>query len=235
MFEFLKRLFSREGAATPKAPARARPPRPASPGPVALPGAGAALRETDRAAIRDNVRMLTRAGFDAPGEILVAAEEALDDPQTLTQGDRAWIADEVARAVAAKRVEEAGWPATTDWDRLDAVFEALNDSGLIALHRAGATLQEGQQEVVETWRGRRDARRVVGFAFYHAQDVERAAATGELWIAYGVVEGSPETPETIALRVVGAMRRAGFRVDAPPDPDTRIRVTGLDWRKRSPF
>lgn len=235
MFEFLKRLFSREGAATPKAPARAARPKPDSPGPVSLPDAGAALRETDRAMIRDNVRMLARAGFDAPGDILQAAAESVDNPQTLTEGDHAWIRNEVSRAVAAKRVEEAGWPATTDWDRLDAVFESLNDSGLIALHRAGNTLQEGQEEIVEAWRGRRDARRVVGFAFYHAQDVERAAATGELWIAYGVVEGSPETPESIARRIVGALRRAGFRVDAPPDPDTRIRLTGLDWRKRSPF
>lgn len=235
MFEFFKRLFSREGAATPKAPARPGPARPAAPGPVQLPDEGAALRETDRAAIRDNVRMLARAGFDAPAEILEAAEYSVSDPQTLTQGDRAWIRDEVSRVLAAKRAEEAGWPATTDWDRLDAVFEALNDSGVIALHRAGATLQEGQDEVIEAWRGRRDARRVVGFVFYHAQDVERAAATGELWLAYGVVEGSPETPETIAQRVVAAMRRAGFRVDAPPDTDTRIRVSGLDWRKRSPF
>lgn len=233
MFEFLKRLFSREGAATPKAPERAPPPRPAATAPA--PAAGQRLSDADRGEIVQQIRLLAAAGFDTREEIREAAEYFVASPAELPAPDRAWIAEEVGRAVADKRAMESGWPAATDFDRLDAVFDTLNDRGVIALHRAGTTQHEGQEEIAEAWRARSDPGRVVGYVFYHGQDVERVIETGELWLSYGAVEGSPETPQGVAAIVVAALARVGFNVAAPPNVDTRICIKGLAWRKRSPF
>jgi hypothetical protein len=237
MFEFLKRLFSREGAATPRAPERRieRPaPKPA-PGKIELATSGPqALTEEDRADISDIVGKLAQGGFDTREEILDAARYYVSDPSTLTTADREWIGATVERAINQKRREEASWPATTEWDRLDGAFEALADQGIVALHNAGYTMADGREEVAEAARDWRRAVRPVGYVFYHGQDVERAIVGDRLMLAYGAFAGAGATTTQIGERVVTTLRRAGFKVEAPKDDDERIAVLGLDWRKRSP-
>ena len=78
MFEFLKRLFSREGAATPRAPERRveRPaPKPA-PGKIELATSGPqALSDEDRADISDIVAKLAQG--DKPDTLIARADSAL--------------------------------------------------------------------------------------------------------------------------------------------------------------
>ena len=42
---------------------------------------------------------------------------------------------------------QKSWPQVTDCDRLDRAFAALEQQGVIALHRAGCTQSDGLEEV----------------------------------------------------------------------------------------
>jgi hypothetical protein len=57
-----------------------------------------------------------------------------------------------------------------------------------------------------------------------------------VWVAlaYGRLSDDIADRLGIARRIVDALRDAGFQTAMPPDADTRIFVTGLVWRKRSP-
>jgi hypothetical protein len=74
-------------------------------------------------------------------------------------------------------------------------------------------------------------RTVEGFVFYHRQDLERAAAGDGLFLAYGALEDSSEAAASVGNKIVGAMRKAGLRVEWNGDAAQRISVT-LDWKRR---
>jgi hypothetical protein len=70
-------------------------------------------------------------------------ELACDDPDEHGELDVEDFAATVDARIAALKVEAAGWPATTNCDRLDQAFEALNEGGVLALQDAGATRSAG--------------------------------------------------------------------------------------------
>eukprot|EP01035_Chromulina_nebulosa_P060806 gene60806-83165_t len=71
---------------------------------------------------RGRIHDLVWCGFypDADVEWMITDEYL--DPDELTAEDRAWVKAEAESACAAKRAAEAGWPAQTEYERLEAVF-----------------------------------------------------------------------------------------------------------------
>ena len=95
-------------------------------------------------ALRAIRRYVWSGSYDAE-EIAIIVAESMSEP------DQDWLRTEVETEMAKKRAEEATWPATTDCDRLDRVFEALEAQGIIALQDAGLTKSDGLEEVTETY------------------------------------------------------------------------------------
>ncbi len=200
-------------------------------------GASAALAispEDQLSLKRDCIRPHVWGGFETRDGLYEAAETFLGEPE-LTDADKAWIKTEIERQWAEKKKAEATWLEKTDFDRLDAVFQALDKSGILALHNAGNTQSDARGDAGQAWHDRGGLKSGLrGFIFYHGQDLERVIDDGQLYIGYGVVEGSKEQAVEIAREASTALSKAGFAVAVPPNADERILVTGIDWKKRSP-
>jgi hypothetical protein len=206
-------------------------------GTAVLSGATAALAlspEDQESLRKDCIRPYVWGGFETRDGVYEAAETHLDEPE-LTDADKAWIKAEIEREWADKKKAEETWPEKTDFDRLDAVFQALDKSGILALHNAGNTQSDSRSDAAQAWHERGEEKSGLrGFIFYHSQDVEHVLQDGQLHIGFGVFKSGDVKLIEIARVASEALTKAGFRVTMPSNEDERILVTGIDWKKRSP-
>jgi hypothetical protein len=188
----------------------------------------------------DRIHDLVWGGFHAAAEIEEVITDEYLDPDTLNDEDRDWINTEVLGQYRAKRDAEATWPAQTEYDRIDGVFEKLRSEKYIALHNAGNTLSDGHDDVQELWRaaGRFESG-IRGCCFYHSQDLDRAVHSGKLNLAFSgamipETEQREDNSRAVARHIVGLLRAAGFTAEWNGDLHTRIEVDVGVWRKRGP-
>jgi hypothetical protein len=80
----------------------------------------------------------------------------------------------------------------------------------------------------------RDRDQVMGYCFYHGQDLERAIAGGGLMLAFGNLDAEPAGKRAVGELVAAAFRKAGFEVDWNGDPEKRIHLPGIDWKRWRP-
>lgn len=174
---------------------------------------------------------LVRGGFEDRDRIVEILTEEMFEPGELD-------ADEVEAAVDAAldahEHSKAGWPAMTDCDRLDSVFDALEARGLVALQFAGFTQSDGFSDVSEVYAGLPDKGRVIGYCFYHGQDLARAVNGAGLHLAFGPVDPALEETEgsKVGVVIVEELHRAGFRVEWDGTFKQRIFVPDIDWQRR---
>jgi hypothetical protein len=174
------------------------------------------------------------SGFHSAGDVREMLDDALADSGDGDEPcDEAMLRAAVNAELERKRQAEAGWPTPTDCDRLDAVFRALHQQGICALHNAGYTSSDGHGEVDEFVDGA-PAGRYHGFCFYHGQDVQRAVDGLGLLVAFGDLDGDDEATLAVARTVAGALQAAGLAVEWNGSVKTRINLPSIDWRRRSP-
>ncbi len=199
-------------------------------------GAGEAGTPDIDDATEDMLTEVTEAiwyGFDSPAEIdaMIEVEDeegAGFDVQTVKAA--------VAETLASKRRAEAGWPETTDCDRLDRAFARLHEEGILALQCAGNTMGDGMRWVNEQLADPRTADgQYTGFCFFHSQDIDRALDGEGLQLAFGPVN-SDEEKDAVAVgqRVCHALRQAGLEPDWNGSADVRIGLPRLRWQRRTP-
>src|SRR5690242_18329170 len=75
-----------------------------------------------------------------------AIEEQLPDVLE-DEGNAALVMRVVDQEFERKRREERGWPAQTDCDRLDTLFEELNRRRILAFQNAGYTIADGESDI----------------------------------------------------------------------------------------
>jgi hypothetical protein len=178
--------------------------------------------------IADAIRTSVWSGFYDRGGV----QEVVDD---LLEGD---VDEELLRSkidleFAAKILAEKSWPAVTDCDRLDSAFAAMNAAGVIALQNAGYTMSDGEGDVGEVLhtRGRDHVR---GYCFYHGQDLDRAVAGDGLMLAFGDLDGDEKQKSAIGQVIKELLERNGFAVEWDGDPERRIAIPRIDWKRRGP-
>jgi hypothetical protein len=185
----------------------------------------------DEAVALGAIRRYVWSGMHDADEIAEMVGEAIFEPGQLDPG---WLRAEIEKACRQKRAEEATWPAVTACDRLDRVFEALQEQGILALQNAGYMQSDGLSDVSQFYHeagGERSG--IEGYCFYHGQDLERVMASGELWLAFGHVSGEDEPGAEIGRRIKRAFETAGFAVDWDGSIKTRLLVKGIRWQRRS--
>src|SRR5262245_54432258 len=166
------------------------------------------------------------SGFYSPDEADAMIDDILED-----DADEAMLRAAVAPEFGKKAAAEASWPDRTDCDRLDQAFEELNARGVVALHNAGYTMSDGISDVSEALheRGRKGMK---GYCFYHGQDVERAVAGGGLMIAFGDFDDDKIKKTKVGELVKAVLQESGIAVDWNGDPETRLNLPTLDWKRR---
>ena len=166
------------------------------------------------------------SGFYDADEVDSMIDDILED-----DADEAMLRAAVVSEFNKKTAAEASWPDTTDCDRLDQAFAKLNSRGIIALHNAGYTMSDGLGDVSEVLdeRGRAG---INGYCFYHAQDLERAVEGGGLMIAFGAFDDDKLKKTKIGHLVKDVLHESGFTVEWNGDPESRLNLPEIDWKRR---
>jgi hypothetical protein len=183
------------------------------------------MSETDEY-ILECIRTWVWSGFYSGDEVQQRIDDVLEaDADEDSLRAAVWLEFE------KKAEAESGWPEVTDCDALDAVFEELEDAGIIALQNAGVTMSDGLSDV-DAQLASRDRSAIRGYCFYHGQDLECAMADGGLRLAFGDLDDDPEQKLAIGRIVEAAFRKGGFEVDWNGDPQTRIYLPKIEWKRR---
>lgn len=178
--------------------------------------------------VADCINAWVWSGFYAQDEIRDMMEDVLEadcDVKSL----QAFLETQVQLKAAA----ELSWPAETDCDRLDKVFDDLHEAGICALANAGYTMSDGYSDVAEAVAQAPEGQ-YHGYCFYHEQDTERAIAGQGIMLAFGDLHDDPERDLAVARRIVDALTRAGFQVVWDGTNKTRIHLPSFDWKRRQP-
>jgi hypothetical protein len=187
------------------------------------------MLKTDKDIVSGYIHKEVWSGFYEPDEVV----EHILDYQLVEQLDRRWLRAQVKREFKRKEQEAATWGEVTDCDRLDRVFDALEDQNIIALQNAGYTQDDGIDDISEVYHdaGGEDSD-IIGYCFYHGQDLERVIESGKLYLTYGDILGDDERGEAIGRRILGALEAEGFKVKWNGSIRERILITGIKWQRR---
>lgn len=194
--------------------------------------------------IADYIRNKVWSGFYDEDEIAQIVSDTYFDG---TPGDAGLIEGVINREFEKKRIAEKSWPAETDYDRLNRVFSTLEGLNILVLENAGFTFTDGLEDVAEAWYGGEDSS-IVGYCFYHGQDLAGVVESGELCLAFGDIlsadkmigiagdGGDGPKSRTRAIEVGQSIFRelkaAGFKVEWDQSIEKRIEIKGISWQKR---
>ena len=180
----------------------------------------------------DAIAVLTRSGFYDRETIMEIVCQEMFGPGEVDEAAVGKAIDAEMRALAAER---ATWPEVTDCDRLDEAFGALNARNIIALQNAGYTQSDGYDDFQEAYARHPKKASVIGYCFYHGQDLERAVRGEGLWLAFGPVDPKREATDgpKVGAIIRDELQRVGLPVEWDGTFGQRISVPRFKWQKRA--
>jgi hypothetical protein len=184
----------------------------------------------DEQNIPESIRIWVWSGFYNEADAEEHLQSLYEDDPNLS-ADIAAMRKVIIAEFEKKAVAEKSWPAETDCDRLNRVFDAFDAAGICALQNAGYTLSDGISDIAEKLHELGHAK-FSGYCFYHSQDTERAVNGDGLTLAYGDLEDDPVKMKTIGDEICAALAKAGFKTEWTGDPEVRINIPKVDWKRR---
>ena len=184
-----------------------------------------------KAKMKKEIASMVRSGFYEREHLIQMFTEEMYAPGELDAGD---VESAIDSQLAKYEKEKSSYPQTTDCDRLDVAFKGMNDRGVIAMQNAGYTQSDGFDDVGESYNAHPDKSSILGYCFYHGQDLERAISGDGLNFAFGPV--NPADEQTVGIDVGKIVReeleKAGLSVDWDGTFETRLSVPKINWQKR---
>jgi len=176
------------------------------------------------------IKSYVRFGFYQPAEVEQIVFEDVFNGDIPRKRVRELVNAEFER----QQAEQRSWPVTTDCDRLDQAFAALEAEGILAIHNAGLEPSDGITEVSERYHlAGGAASRVVGYCFYHRQDIEYVLKHAELGLAFGDINGDRRQGAEIGERVRRALLAARLKVSWNGSINDILAIPGFRWQRRS--
>lgn len=183
--------------------------------------------------IKEALFFTVYSGLYSPASIMEQALQTIEDiceynstpcPTEDYAREMVQAMDKAAKPVAGKR----------NYERLQTVFDTLNQERIIAVHNAGYTLDDGFAEVGVVFQFMKDnniPRR--GYCFYHQQDIERVMNTnsGNLLLAFHSMNGDEKLALEVGERIVELLTKQGFSVKWNHSLDQRIEIENFEWDK----
>jgi hypothetical protein len=183
------------------------------------------------AEVLDEISTLVRTGFYDKSRLMVIFLEEMYAPGEL---DSAPVSAAIDAETKKWTDEKKQWPAVTDCDRLDKAFAAINKRGVIAIQNAGNTQSDGYDDFRDAYDRHPKKSSVIGYCFYHGQDLERAVRGGGLFLAFGPTDPSFEETQgpLIGEIVREELERVGLTVEWDGTFANRMHLPCFDWQKR---
>lgn len=180
--------------------------------------------------LREFIAHRVREGFESAHEIIENATDYALGKYEQDFGPE--IKRLTAESFAAHQTEQAEWGPTTDCDRLDAAFAALNAQGIVARQDFSCCNNCGFTEIWDEVEEAEKQQPVEGYVFYHLQCTEQAIKSGQLLMAYGCIEDDPDSLQRVGNKIVAELRRVGLNASWAGTAGHPIVVEGMVWRRR---
>jgi|SRR3954470_4512218 hypothetical protein len=179
----------------------------------------------------EEIRARVRSGYYDKEQLLALFCEEMYEPGELEPDEVSSVLD---REFQQWEVEKKSWPAVTDCDRLDRAFAAIGKRGVIALQNAGYTQSDGYSDVSEAYAESPNQDKIIGYCFYHGQDLERAVLGDGLYLAFGPVDPKDEATQgpVVGRLICEELQRAGLQVEWDGTFKQRIFIPGIVWQRR---
>ncbi|TPQ21774.1 DUF6891 domain-containing protein [Streptomyces sporangiiformans] len=174
-------------------------------------------------------RRMVREGYLGISELVRETVYLMRGRQDQAPLSEAQAGEIVERLWLERLDEQATWTGTTDPDRLEQAFAALELGGIVSREDFTCCRSCGMAEIDAEADGKEGAR---GFVFFHHQGTESAAEGHGLALYYGAFDESEERTAEIGREVVAALTAAGLSPEWDGSPAKAIEVRDLDWRKR---
>jgi len=171
----------------------------------------------------------------------ITNKENSNDPYDLDPETDATLRQAIEGAFAAKAREIASWPSPTDYDRLRAAFDTLDENGIVALECAGFTQDDSVPRAAEiaVVRDELGKTKTQGYCFFTWNNMwnviyDRAS----LSLAYGGFTETLTDEQAVALTtkvgasVLEACRDAGLVVDWTGSPEDFVTLPHFKWQRR---
>jgi hypothetical protein len=191
-----------------------------------------ALDQADLDDLQDFIRIQVAAGYSPISAVVDEAVDVFADNTLPAEALRSAAFTLAETTLAAHVEEQATWSETTDCDRLDAAFRALDDAGIVARQHftccgnCGATEIHGEMD-----QARKDGQNVRGYTFFHIQDTEYAVRGESLFLSFGSVDGDAQAAIAVGHDVVSALRAEGLHPAWNGRQSNRIGLP-LVWQRR---
>jgi hypothetical protein len=187
------------------------------------------MPDSIKAEIAEHIHYYVQSGFYEREETIESIYDGFYDEAI----DETWLRQRVDSEYSTRLQEQANWSAETGFDRLVKVFDQLNTSGIIALHNAGYTKQDGEGDAEDIYEElKKNGIVAKGYCYYHAQDVGRAVDDGRLYIGFGDFDDDNNKALAIGKQIADALKAQGFRLNWNKTVETRIEIINLPWQKR---
>ena len=128
--------------------------------------------------------------------------------------------------------EQSMWPLETDCDRLDRAFALLEKKGIVARQDFTCCQTCGHSEIWDEISEAARKRDIIGYTFYHHQDLESMADGGACYLAYGAKADDENEALKVGNIICQTLREEGFNVQWDGSLNTRILIKDIDWKMR---
>lgn len=176
-----------------------------------------------------------RMGFFSPEDIIENVLEEVEDNGFEDEITEEWIESTIESEFEKLQIESEQWERPTQTERLTQAFDELCTLNIIALHNAGYTTSDGEDEVIEVESElRENGVQSDGYCFYHQQDLERAIdpEAPSLYIAFQKVNNNTdEVTIGVGKQVVQILKNHGFDVVWDETVNRKIELPGFAWQK----
>ena len=183
-------------------------------------------------AARDAVAWYVRHGFYGSEDIAIIVGESVPCGDEVLDPD--WLYEVIWGSVQQKRDEEETWPAVTDCDRLDAVFQRLESAAVLTLADGGHP-EDARRSVFEAYEDDGGVESGFdGYCYYGDLDIKYAFSTGELSLACGAYDAGEAKAAEVGRRVKAAFEGAGFVAEWYDTVPTGLVLKPFAWQRRMP-
>jgi len=181
----------------------------------------------DEQYVADLIKTWVWSGFYDEDEIHENIDDILDGDV-----DEDMLHCLVKNEILLKEKEKNTWAKVTDCDKLDDVFESLNNNGIVALQNTGITMSDGHDDIGEALEERgKDG--IIGYCFYHGQDLERAVAGQGILLAFGDLKDTPEGKTKVAKLICTTIAENNLTCKWNGNPESRIAISSFNWQRRT--
>ena len=187
------------------------------------------MTDTLKTEVLEQINTSIKSGFYDKDNVFNNVEDYLYE----IQYDKEWTKQQIENIYAARIKEQSSWETITDFDKLTQAFDKLNTSGIISLHNAGMTRQDGEGDCEEIYQELKKKGIVAkGFCYYHWQDIERVVDDGNLFIGFGDFKNNEKDALAIGNQIASTLESFGLKLNWDKTINTRIEIINLKWQKR---